>query len=298
MLRSSIVVSVAVLLGMTAMLRAQEELPLEGVAPDSSYDENWPTESGDLPTDEWSGGFQNLPTTEDAQPSYASPADAPGTEHHEWPWFWPKPRWFGLRHSSTHGRSVGRGQPFTGTSWLNRPYYVGGQIGPMWFTRSLDDNVSTDVDPFGGIFAGWDTDHFWGNELHLDWSTPEFKNRLAPDANRTDSLFMWSYSALYYPWGDAKVRPYWRAGIGNTHFDFPQDDASRHDEWMLTFPLGVGVKYPIRRWLAARAELADYISINRDFPTQHNVALTLGLEWRFGAHPPSYWPWNPSRHIW
>ena len=26
--------------------------------------------------------------------------------------------------------------------------------------------------------------------------------------------------------------------------------------------------------------------------------VTFGLEWRFGVHPRSYWPWNPSRHIW
>ena len=32
--------------------------------------------------------------------------------------------------------------------------------------------------------------------------------------------------------------------------------------------------------------------------TQHDLTLTFGLEWRFGAHPRSYWPWNPSRHIW
>jgi hypothetical protein len=67
---------------------------------------------------------------------------------------------------------------------------------------------------------------------------------------------------------------------------------------MLTFPLGLGVKYPIRRWLIARSDLTDYISLNEDFPVLHNVALSFGLEWRFGAHPPSYWPWNPSRHIW
>ena len=32
----------------------------------------------------------------------------------------------GLRHSTTHGRNVGVGWPMVGTSWLNRPYYVGG----------------------------------------------------------------------------------------------------------------------------------------------------------------------------
>jgi len=213
--------------------------------------------------------------------------------------FLPKPRWLGLRHSSTHGRHAGLGRPLVGTSWRNRPFYVGGELGTLWITRPIHDNVNRDIDAFGGIFFGWDSDHYWGHELRFDWSTPELKNSEARDADRTDSLFAWSYNAMYYPWGDAKFRPYWRAGIGNTRFDFPLDDGSRHDEWMLTFPLGIGVKYPVRRWLAARADLTDHLTIDgSDLPTMNNLTLTFGLEWHFGAHPRSYWPWNPSRHIW
>jgi hypothetical protein len=298
LLRTRIAVFVSLLLSMTAMLRAQVDLPQDLSPPDSSHGEAWPDESAPFEAGEWSSELQEVPMSHPGSYPYVTSADPPIEEIHQGPSFWPKPRWFGLRHSATHGRDVGRGEPFTGTSWLNRPYYVGLQIGPMWFTESLDDDVSTDTDIFGGIFAGCDVDHFWGHELHFDWATPELKNRAAPDANRTDSSFTWNYSWLYYPWGDAKGRPYWRAGVGNSRFDYPQSDGLRHDEWMLTLPLGVGVKYPIRRWLAARAELTDYISLNEGYPTQHNVALTLGLEWRFGAHPPSYWPWNPSRHIW
>jgi hypothetical protein len=168
----------------------------------------------------------------------------------------------------------------------------------MWFTEAIDEHVSTDVDAFGGIFVGWDTDHYWGHELHFDWSTPELRNSQAPNAFHRDSSFTWSYNWMYYPWGDAKLRPYWRAGIGNSHFDWPRNNGVRDEDWMLTFPLGAGVKYPIRRWLAARAELTDYLSVDGERPTRHDIALTFGLEWRFGAHPSSYWPWNPSRFIW
>lgn len=104
---------------------------------------------------------------------------------------------------------------------------------------------------------------------------------------------------MYYPWGDSAIRPYWRWGIGSTHIDFPRDDGSRHDEWLLTFPIGIGVKYPIRRWLALRADLTDQLSFgDSDVRTQNNLTLTCGLEWRFGVHPRSYWPWHPSRYIW
>lgn len=296
--RYRIVVAAFVLFSMSSMLRAQEEM-LPILPPQGPYPENWSEEAEAMPVDESPAELHEVPMSGAEQYPYEMPTDDPMMEDtDEWPSLWPKPRWFGLRHSSTHGRHAGRGQPFTGTSWRNRPFYIGGEIGPMWFTQSLDDNVSTDIDTFGGFFLGWDTDHYWGNELHFDWSTPEFKNSEAPDTDRTDSLFTWNYSLFYYPWGDSKIRPYWRAGIGHTHFDYPLDDGSRHDEWMWTFPLGLGVKYPIRRWLAARAEMADFISLDSDHPTQHNVALTFGLEWRFGAHPPSYWPWNPGRHIW
>jgi hypothetical protein len=207
--------------------------------------------------------------------------------------------WLGLRHSHTHGRHIGRGGPLVDTSWLNRPFYAGGEIGGLWMTRPIHHDVSRDADAFGGAFLGWDRDPYWGAELRFDWATPELINHDARDADRTDSLFAWSYSLMYYPWGDATWRPYWRAGIGDTHYDFPLDDGTRHDQWMLTFPLGVGVKYPLRRWLVARAEVTDHLGVGHHRLTaQNNLSLTLGLEWRFGAHPRSYWPWNPSRHIW
>ncbi len=299
MLRYWIAVFIAIALGMSApvgaeqMLAADEALETTIDSPDSP--ETWPADGPAVPPTEWPEDagpkaleeYPHFPESE----SCVEPIEPAPT-------VWPL-RWLGLRHSHTHGRHVGRGTPLVGTSWLNRPYYVGAELGTLWLTRSIDENVSRDIDAFGGVFAGWDTDHYWGGELRFNWATPELKNSAAPDANRTDSLFMWSYSVMYYPWGDSKIRPYWRCGVGNTRFDFPLDNGSRHDEWMLNFPFGLGVKYPIRRWLVARAEITDHLTIGDDrFPTQNNLTLTLGAEWRFGAHPRSYWPWHPDRHIW
>lgn len=280
----------------------QSKAPAEEIAsPDAmSYPETWPVEPQVMPPDFWRNEFRQVPEVMPREypwgeiPQYHDPDES----HHDSNWFCPKPHWLGLRHSSTHGRHVGKGQPYKGTSWINRPYYVGGQLGPMWYTRSLGDNLSTDTDVFGGVFAGWDFDHFWGTEFHWDWATPEFINSAAPDANRTDSHDGWNLSLLYYPWGDSKIRPYWRAGIGQSHFDYPTDWGWRYDTWMWTFPLGVGIKYPMQRWLIVRADLTDYISLDDNHPTQHNVAVTFGFEWRFGVQPKSYWPWNPEREIW
>jgi hypothetical protein len=290
-------VIVAALLGDPMRLCAHAAEPEDGATTSTaSWPETWP--------DEW----QSLP---EAEPPAASPEEPFEEYDHaaDGQWCaepvtepqrdWLTLKWLGLRHSHTHGRHVGRGKPFVGTSWRNRPYYLGGELGGLWFTRSIDENITRDADAFGGVFAGWDWDHYWGSELRLDWSTPELKNTEARDAQRTDSLFTWSYSYLYYPWGDAKIRPYWRCGIGNTHFDYPLDDGERFDDWALSFPIGFGVKYPVRRWLAARAEFNDHFTVdNSRLETMHNLTFTLGFEWHLGAHPPSYWPWNPKRHIW
>ncbi len=249
-----------------------------------------PPESGEapIPLHDLAAPYEQQPSTDE----FGAPGYPP-------PGYWPAMSRLGLRHSYTHSRSVGWGSPLVGTSWLNRPFYVGADIGNLWMTRSVEDSVGRDVDAVGGIFFGRDWDHYWGNELAFHLATTEFVNSNAPDDPVNHSMFIWNYSLMYYPWGDSAIRPYWRWGIGNTRVDFPLDDGTRHGEWLLTFPIGVGVKCPIRPWLAARTELTDYLAFDgSDVPTQNNLTLTVGLEWHFGARPRSYWPWHPSRHIW
>jgi len=205
----------------------------------------------------------------------------------------------GFRHSYTHGRNVGWGGPLVGTSWLNRPYYIGAQLGPIWMTHSVANSISTDTDLVGGLFVGCDWDYYWGNEVQINYATPELINGNAPDAERGDRLMNLNYNAMYYPWGDATFRPYWRLGVGLTEFDYPTDAGNRYDETVLTFPIGFGLKYPFGPNCAGRAEFTDYYSpAHSGIDVQHNLTLVFGLECRFGAHPKSYWPWNPSNHLW
>ncbi len=237
--------------------------------------------------------FASLPADDDS-----GPPDGPD-EPSESDSYFSKLKWLGLRHSSTCGRNAGMGIPLVGTSWLNRPYYFGGDLGTVWLTRPINSDLNNDIDTYGGIFGGWDWDYYWGTELAVHRATPELINANAPDASRSDPLMEETVSMMYYPWGDAVFRPYWRCGIGVTEIDFPDDQGHRRDEALWTFPIGVGLEYPIRHWLAARAEFADQLALgNSGVATQHDLTLTFGLEWRFGAHPRSYWPWNPSRHIW
>jgi hypothetical protein len=212
--------------------------------------------------------------------------------------FFSKVRWLGLRHSSSHGRNAGVGVPFVGTSWLNRPFYLGADLGPVWVKHPPQENITDDIDLFGGLYGGFECDYYWGAELAVQRATPELFNEDDRDAERNDRRMYWTASTLYYPWGDSMFRPYWRCGIGAMEIDFPTDDG-RRDESLWAVPIGVGIKYPIRRWLATRAELTDNIGLGNDgIATQHDLSLTFSLEWRFGVHHRSYWPWNPSRHIW
>jgi hypothetical protein len=213
--------------------------------------------------------------------------------------YFSKLRWLGLRHSSYSGRNAGIGIPLMGTSWLNRPYYLGADIGTVWLTRPINSDLTNDIDMFGGVFVGCDWDYYWGTELAVNRATPEIVNEDARDAKRGDMLMEETLSLMYYPWGDSLFRPYWRLGVGATEIDYPTDAGHRRDETLWTFPIGIGLKYPFRRFLAARVEFADQLALgNEGVATQHDLTLTFGLEWRFGAHPRSYWPWNPSRHIW
>lgn len=205
----------------------------------------------------------------------------------------------GFRHSYTHGRSVGWGGPLVGSSWLNRPYYVGATLGPMWLTARPRHNVPRDVDVIGSVFWGWDWDYYWGSEFQYCYATPEFHNTADPNHVVSNRLVSWNYSFMYYPWGDSNLRPYWRLGFGDTKFDFPLDDGRRWDEWLFATPFGVGMKYSFRRWLAGRIEFTDQLSYGeRGVATQNNLTLNFGLEVRYGAKRKNYWPWNPSDHVW
>jgi len=208
--------------------------------------------------------------------------------------------WFGFRHSYTHGRSVGWGLPLVGSSWLNRPYYVGATLGPMWLTNRPIPSVPRDADVIGSLIFGWDWDYYWGSEFQYAYATPELGNPSAPPGSPIGHRYAhWNYSFMYYPWGDSNLRPYWRLGVGDTHFDYTLPNGVRWNEWELSTPFGVGLKYSFRRWLAGRIEFTDQFSWgDHGTSTQHNLTLNFGLEMRFGAKRKAYWPWNPSRHIW
>lgn len=205
----------------------------------------------------------------------------------------------GFRHSYTHGRNVGWGLPLVGTSWLNRPYYVGVSLGQLWTTNRVTSTVPGDYDVIGSVYFGCDWDYYWGSEFQYAYSTPELHNTVATDSAVTNRLSTWNFSCLYYPWGDSKFRPYWRFGLGDAYFDIPTTEGTRRNERLWATPYGIGLQYPLRPWLASRIELTDYLAWGaHDVNTQHLLTLNFGLEFRFGSKRKAYWPWNPDSKVW
>ncbi len=211
--------------------------------------------------------------------------------------------WFhdlGFRHSSTHGRNVGRGVPLTHSSWRNRPYHVDWFVGGMLNSSLIRNRVRQNNSSFAGMRLGWDFDHYWGTEWRFGWSNPEIQYSGASDyKNASSDLFLSDLDLLYYPWGDSKIRPYVLLGMGFTRVNFQDENNIHHGSSLLTMPYGVGLQLPMWPWLTWRFEILDNLAFGADqIETLANVSFTLGMELRLGAKPASYWPWRSSRYIW
>lgn len=263
---------------------------------DPSQTLNWPGNgSGDS---EWPDGRKPL-DCEDCSSDYGSSdhgMNQPRTIIEEKHWFLQQME---LRSSSTHGRAMGPGGPLRGTSWLNRPYEVTFESGALIMMQKPATNVRKSNDYYAALQLGWDFDHYWGSQVRLGWSTPELLNTTQVAESSADNLFMTDVSFLYYPWGDSRVRPYYRAGLGLTNLEYTNDEAVRISETLLTFPFGVGLKYQFRRWAAFRLEIMNHLAIGmNETSTLNNLTVTGGFEWRFGGRPASYWAWAGRGGAW
>lgn len=209
-------------------------------------------------------------------------------------------RHFGFRHSSTHGRHIGRGLPLEGTSWLNRPYHVDWFSGPLLGDDLIDNRVAQDNELFGGFRVGWDFDYYWGVEARFGWANPNIQYEETQPVADNGSYFVSDVDFVYYPWGDSKVRPYMLLGAGLARIDFVDENDVNYNTTLFTMPFGLGVQF--RQWnsLLWRLEMLDNLSFGADgVDTMHNISLTAGMEFRFGSRPrSSYWPWRASRSIW
>jgi hypothetical protein len=106
-------------------------------------------------------------------------------------------------------------------------------------------------------------------------------------------------SLAWYPFGDARWRPYLSGGLGFATFRLNNELGERLSEAAVTVPLGFGVKYYYGPWFTLRFDFTDNIGLgNARVSGMHNVSLMVGAEYRFGGRRPSYFPWHNNTAYW
>ena len=229
-----------------------------------------------------------------APPPSAPQVPAPNGWGHQFPFV-------EFRHGDPNdvGRNVGWGEPLEGTSWLNRPWHVGWLVGALRGDDLVRGQVGQHTGLFGGYRVGWDFDHFWGTEARVAFANLELFDSQNPARPRTSRDTMYDLHLLYYPWGDARWRPYFSAGLGWAEFRFEDDQRRSFKDTTIQIPFGVGLKYYWRNWLALRIDVLDNLAFSSEHvDTMHNLSCTCGVEVHFGGSRRSYFPWNPGAQLW
>jgi hypothetical protein len=239
------------------------------------------------------GGF-GTPESWPSQSPAAGDARGQAAAHDSWvqPWF---------THTDPNDpyRHVGRGRPLIGTSWLNRPWFVGAFLGGLLADDLIDGHVETNNSFFIGGRVGWDFDHYWGLEGRYAFSRPQFndgRGDTLPDPARE---YFIDVSLAYYPWGDSQWRPFVSLGLGLQTFRFHDDADERIHQSLLSVPIGVGLKFFHSPYHTLRLEAYDNIAWgDGKLATMQNFTLAAGVEFRFGGRPTSYFPWHGTTAYW
>jgi len=208
-------------------------------------------------------------------------------------------RHWGFHHSSTEGRFTDKNVPLNFSSWLNRPFHIDWFVGPLLSdSPNKTMNVKQTNALFGGLRFGWDFDYYWGTEWRIGWSDPEIFYEGSSD-RQAGQYWVSDVNIIYYPWGDTRVRPFFVTGIGISEIGSLHNDGGPLEANLLGTPFGLGVQFQQTPWLVWRAEIMDNLAWGSEgVSTTHNVSFTAGMNIRYGARKPSYWPWRTSRHSW
>lgn len=203
---------------------------------------------------------------------------------------WQQP-WLTHRDPNDPHRHVGLGQPLEGTSWRNRPWFAGAFFGGA-FHGDLTDNVRQNNGSLMGLRLGWDLDHYYGIEGRYAFSNPQIMD--AGGSSLGDSHdYLMDVSALYYPLGDARWRPYFGLGVGLATYRFRDESDERIHDSAVNVPISVGIKYFYSPHFTLRLDAVDNITFGSDnLDAMNNFFLLGSVEYRFGGRRPSYFPWH------
>lgn len=188
-------------------------------------------------------------------------------------------------------KDLGIGGPLVGKTWRSQPFSLSGFSGATNGGPLIRGHVFERPSYYGGMNFGWDYDHYWGIEKRLGFGALNLTNARGQRL-QTGLSVTGEYRIMYYPLGDARWRPFFTTGIGWSDFYFQDDHNHHHLDTLFLFPFGVGVKYLwAERW-AVRIDLIDELTFGGG-PTStfHYVALTAGLEFRYGKRL-LHMPWH------
>ncbi|MCC6123936.1 MAG: outer membrane beta-barrel protein [Pirellulales bacterium] len=181
--------------------------------------------------------------------------------------------------------------------WLYRPFSAGLFMGSIVGSTLIDDSIQQGTGFLAGARFGYDFDDDWGLEMRLaSASIPLYGGYPNNGAQHSADHFLWDIDFLYYPWGDAALRPYVLMGIGTARIKFSDQQGDNLSRILAGMPVGIGLKWRLGDWFIFRLECLDNVAFagGSVFQTQHNPSLTGGLEIRFGRPRVQYWPWNPG----
>lgn len=207
--------------------------------------------------------------------------------------------WFSHSDPNDPHRHIGIGQPLVGTSWRNRPLFIGSFVGGIMMDDLMPNQIYQNDTTFVGARLGFDFDHYWGVEGRWAFARPELVDSLGAPLNPASRDNFGDVSLVYYPLGDSRWRPYLSAGMGFVTFRFNDEFGQRISEAAFEVPLAFGVKYYFSPWFTLRFDFADNLALGNDRVSgMHNVSLMAGAEFRFGGRRPSYFPWHNNTAYW
>jgi hypothetical protein len=186
------------------------------------------------------------------------------------------------RRTPDYRKDFGIGGPLASGGWRTQPFSISGFAGATNGGPIIRGHVDQLPSAYAGANFGWDYDHFWGIEKRLGFGA---LNLITPQHQRLDPglSVTGEYRVMYYPLGDTRWRPFITLGLGWSDFYFIDDFHHRHINTLFLFPYGVGLKYLWNDRWALRIDLIDELTLSSSqTSTFHYVALTAGLEFRYG----------------
>lgn len=179
-------------------------------------------------------------------------------------------------------KDLGLGDPLPLPGWRGQPFSISGFSGATNGGPLMHNRVHELPSFYGGMNFGWDYDHYWGIEKRLGFGALNLTNGRGQRL-QTGLSVTGEYRLMYYPLGDSRWRPFLTTGIGWSDFYFRDDVNHQHLDTLFLFPFGVGLKYHCGERWALRIDLIDELTLGSHLTsTFHYVALTAGLEFRYG----------------